>query len=139
MAEKKEYYVRVHGVRIPVTHEVYQACHSTKRYIKTQYERDRRNMLVSYDGMDTDEMLGVDTVPDRESPSVEEAAITGVMAEKLHQCFKQLPLQEQALLHALYFCGHSERKLAKLSGIPRMTIHDRKKASLRKLKKLMEK
>ena len=56
MAEK--YYVRVRGELVLVTPEVYKACYQTKRRVKTLYEKDERNGLVSYDSMDTEDILG---------------------------------------------------------------------------------
>ena len=82
MAEK--YYVRVRGELVLVTPEVYKACYQTKRRVKTLYEKDERNGLVSYDSMDTEDMLGEETIPDRSLPSVEDAAIDNLLREKLH-------------------------------------------------------
>ena len=78
-------------------------------------------------------------IPDLDTVSVEDMGIFQDMRDRLHQCMKQLSFQEEKLLHALYFCGHSEHRFAQLSGIPRMTIHDRKIKALRNLKNLMEK
>lgn len=62
MAEKKEYRVRVCGVLVPVTQEVYQVFYQTKRHAKTLYEKDERNGLISYDGMDTEDTLGEEMI-----------------------------------------------------------------------------
>lgn len=137
MAEK--YYVRVRGELVLVTSEVYKACYQTKRRVKTLYEKDERNGLVSYDSMDTEDMLGEETIPDRSLPSVEDAAIDNLLREKLHYCLKQLPESDQELLHALYFEELSERQLADKLGIHYMTVHNRKARLLRVLKKMMNK
>ena len=71
MAEEKKYYIRVRGTLVQVASEVYKACHQTKRRAKTLYEKNERNMLVSYDAMDTDDMLGEEMIPDQDLPSVE--------------------------------------------------------------------
>jgi len=43
------------------------------------------------------------------------------------------------LIHTLFFQGKSERQLSSESGIPLMTLNDRKRRILQKLKKFLEK
>lgn len=138
MAEKKEYFVWSNGTYIPVTQEVYQTCHQTKRYAKTLYEKDTRHNLVSYDGMDTEDILGVETISDPGAPSVEDMAIANILHIELHRCLAMLDASDRWLVHALYFKGMSERQLAEYTGIPQRTINDRKKRILGSLKKLLE-
>ena len=83
MAEEKEYSVRVRGTPVTVTQEVYRTCHQTKRYAKTLYEKDARHNLVSYDGMDTESTLGVETISDPAALSVEDIVIDKMNREKL--------------------------------------------------------
>lgn len=71
--------------------------------------------------------------------SVEEAAVKAVLIEKMLSCLKSLTPQEKELITELFFRDKSEYQLAAETGIPRMTIHDRKTKILGKLKKLMEK
>ena len=98
-----------------------------------------RSMVVSYGELDTVELLGEEAMPDVNSDSVEDSAIHMLMCEKLNQCLMMLPASEAELIIALYFDGNSERQISMKSGIPYMTIHDRKIKILGKLKKLMEK
>lgn len=138
MAEEKKYYIRVRGALVQVTSEVYKACHQAKRRVKTLYEKDERNKLVSYDAMDTDDTLGEEMIPDQSLPSVEDSALKRLLIRQLHQCLAQLSDADQQLLHALYFEHLSERKFADLTGVHYMTVHSRKASLLRKLKKMME-
>lgn len=103
MAEGNNYYIRVRGTLVQVTSEVYSACHQAKRRVKTLYEKDERNGLVSYDSMDTEDTLGEEMIPDHSLPCVEDAALENLLREKLRYCLKQLPQTDQGLLHALYF------------------------------------
>lgn len=137
MAEKNEYYIRVRGTLVLVTPEVYKACHQAKRRVKTLYEKDERNGLVSYDSMDTEDMLGEETIPDTSLPSVEDAAMDNLLLQKLRHCLKQLPKPDQDLLHALYFEELSERQFADKLGVHYMTIHSRKVKILANLKKMI--
>ncbi|MBR0600073.1 sigma-70 family RNA polymerase sigma factor [Sinanaerobacter chloroacetimidivorans] len=74
-----------------------------------------------------------------ESESVEDTAVKTVMIEKMLDCIKQLTSKEQELITELFFMDKSERQLSLETGIPYMTIHDRKVKILGKLKKLMKK
>ena len=70
---------------------------------------------------------------------VDDAAIKTVMIEKMLTCLKQLSMEEQKLITALFFKGKSEHQVSRETGIAQRTIHDRKIKILAKLKKLMEK
>ncbi len=136
MAEK---YIRIRGKLIAVSEEVYYAYYHMGRQCRTQAEKDCRRRIASYDALDTDDGLGIDLLVDLDSPSVEDAAIAKVMAEKLHRCLALLPEGERILLEKIYFSGMSERETAQSLGIPCMTLHDRKIKALRTLKKMMTK
>lgn len=139
MAEQENYYIRVpHGPLVEVTEEVYRAYHQEDRRGRTLEEKDQRNGLVSYDGLDTGELTGQEMIPDRESASVEDTALHKVMLGRLRRCLALLDGPERELIQALYFEGLSERELSKKTGVHHMTIHSRKAAILRALKKMME-
>ena len=74
-----------------------------------------------------------------ERESVEDAAVKAVMIEKMLNSLKLLTQEEQDLIEELFFTGKSERQVSAETGIPYMTIHDRKVKILGKLKKLLEK
>lgn len=105
MAEGKKFYIKVSGELIPVTQEIYQVYHQAKRQAKTLYEKDERHGLVSYDGMDTEDTLGEEMISDRDTPSVEDAAIADALYKELHRCLAMLPRQEKEILFCLYFEG----------------------------------
>jgi len=71
--------------------------------------------------------------------SVEDAAVNALLIEKMLSSLKLLTPQEQELITKLFFVGKSEHQLAVETGIPRMTIHNRKRRILAHLKKLIEK
>ena len=139
MAEEKKYYIRVPEDLIEVTEEVYRAYYQEDRHGRTMEEKDQRNGLASYDELDTVELTGQEMIPDREAVSVEDAAIANILRSKLHRCLDLLPDSDRQLISALYFDGLSERKLSQKTGIHHMTIHSRKAAILRTLKKMIEK
>ena len=138
MAEKKEYFVRVRGTSVLVTQEVYQACHKTKRCTKTLYEKDERHNLVSYDGMDTEDTLGVETISDPHAPSVEDIVLGKVHREKLRLCLSQLTEMEWSLIHALFYEEKTEREYAETLGISQKAVNKRRHKILAKLRRLMK-
>lgn len=138
MAEGKEYFIRVQGTLISVTHEVYQTCHQMKRHEKTLYEKDQRNGLVSYNALDSDDMAGEESIPDRVSPGVEDAVAENILTEQLHQCIAQLSETEQRLIQALFFEERTEREYAKALGISQKAVNKRKKQVIEKLRNLMK-
>jgi len=87
----------------------------------------------SYDRLiENDHQFAVD------GESMEDSAVKAVMIENMLNCLKLLSPQEQDLITKLFFEVLSEHQLARKTGIPRMTLHDRKIKILNKLKKLME-
>ena len=138
MAEKKEYRIKVQGQLVPVSEEVYVTYHRMKRRETYLEERDMANGVFYYSSMDTTETTGEDGIPDLSSPRVEDLVVDKLIAEKLHKCLAQLTSAEQELIFTLFFQNKSEHQMAEEIGIPRMTIHNRKKRILARLKKLIE-
>ena len=139
MAEKKEYQIKIQGQLVPVTEEVYLTYYRMNRRELHLEEQDRKHGVFHYSALDTEDTIGEDGIPDRLSPLVEDVVTDKLLTEKLHQCLAQLTEEEQKLLFTLFFQNKSEHQLAVETGIPRMTIHNRKKRILARLKKLMEK
>lgn len=74
-----------------------------------------------------------------DAEGIEDTAVKAVMIEKMLNCLKLLTPEEQELITELFFKNKSEHQLSAETGIPRMTLHDRKARILGKLKKFMEK
>lgn len=104
MAEERKYRIRVDGILVDVSKEVYRAYYSIERHTRTLDEKDIRNGKVLYSDLDTDELLGEDMIPDMTSERVEDSAIYSILREKLHQYLGMLPPQDMELIQALYFC-----------------------------------
>ncbi len=138
MAEEKKYFIRIPHALVEVSEDVYISYFRMKRRWSAQEERDTYNGLVSYDALDTDEMLGEEMVSDPDAPSVEDMAVNKLLHKKLRHCLSQLSENEQKMIDILYFEGLSERQAAERLGLPHMTLHCRKVSCLRKLKKLLE-
>lgn len=133
-----------------VKEEIYEVLERSDRKIKySKYDLKTERCNIDY------EKGTVTYIPSREDSyerlleenrqfaaeieSVEDTAVKTVMIEKMLDCIKQLTPNEQELITELFFKDKSERRLSMETGIPYMTIHDRKVKILGKLKKLMEK
>ncbi len=133
----KHFFLRIDGERIPVSEEVYRAHQKMKRRELYLEERDAAHGKISYNAMDTDEMLGEDAIPDTTVKSVEQTVIDKMMSDALHHCLDRLPADERELIDALFFSGITEREYAAVSGIPQRTINSRKACIFGKLKKYL--
>lgn len=138
MAEKKKYFIKVQGQLVPVSEEVYLTYYRMKRREIYLEERDTANGVFYYSALDAEGTNGEDVIPDRSSPPVEDLVMDKLIAEKIHRCLAQLAKEEQEFIFTLFFQNESEHQLASETGIPRMTIHNRKKRILARLKKLLE-
>lgn len=139
MAERKEYKIKIQGQLISVSEEIYLTYYRMKRREQHLEEKDRSHGVLYYSALDTEETNGQDAIPDNNSPKVEDIVVDKLLAEKLHQCLNQLTKEEQELIFTLFFQNKSEYQMSAETGIPRMTIHNRKIRILAQLKKLMEK
>jgi RNA polymerase sigma factor (sigma-70 family) len=139
MAEKKEYQIKVQGQLVPVSEDVYYTYYRMKRRELHLEEKDKAHGVFNYSALDTKEINGEDAIPDFISLPLEDVVMDKLIAEKLHQCLAQLSKEEQELIFTLFFQNKSEHQMAAETGIPRMTIHNRKNRILARLKKLIEK
>ena len=134
----KVYTIPVEGIRIQVTHEVYQAYYGYERHLRTLEEKDTRNGTVWYSDLDTEETLGEEMIYDPNAPAVETVAVTHVMQKALRKALTQLPEEDYRLIRMLYYEGKTIRQVAQLLCLPTMTIQYRKERAIKKLKKLLE-
>lgn len=138
MAERKEYRIKVQGVLVEVTKEVYLAYYSVERHARTLDEKDVRNGKVLYSTLDTEETLGEEMIPDLGAARVEDVAIGNVLCEKLRQCLALLSEQEQELIQAFYFEGLTEREYAQRIGISQKGVNKRRHKIMDKLRAMMK-
>lgn len=73
-----------------------------------------------------------------ESISVEDEACYSMLRDALYRALDQLNDAERELIQALYFEKKTERQFSDETGVPYMTIHNRKVRILAKLKKLLK-
>lgn len=128
----KEYYVKLHGRKIPVSKEVYNAYKRPEwRERKREVKRGKREKsLEAYT-----EAGGV--IPSRDA-LIEEIVEDKLTLETLMAALEMLTEDERSLIEALYFQEKSERAYAEESEKPRMTIVYHRDQILGKLKKILE-
>ena len=137
MAEEKKYYIRVPEALVEVSEDVYLTYFRMRRRWYAQGERDKNNGLVSYNAMDTEELLGEEMICDHSSPSVEDAATDRVLRAKLRHCIALLTDEEQSLVQAIFYEEKTEREYAKILGISQKAVNKRRHKVLAKLYKLI--
>ena len=138
MAEERKYRIRVDGILVDVSKEVYHAYYSIERHTRTLDEKDTRNGKVLYSDLDTDELLGEEVLPDRNAERVEDSAICSILCEELHYQLAMLPAQDRELIQALYFECLTEREYAKQIGISQKGVNKRRQKVLDKLRSMMK-
>ena len=129
----KDRYVWLDGVKVPVTEEVYRAYYRPVwREAKQKEVRD--NAEYSLDAL---EDAGFEAVSN--DALVDEIVADKLLLDELYAALDELTDDERGLIDALFFDEKSERELSNETRVPHPTIHSRKNAILKKLKKLLEK
>lgn len=134
----KQYFIHLYDCKFEVEKKDYMDFYKQKRRVKYLREADESHGLVSYQANDGNDFSGEDYLVDAGQESIEEIAIRNVMIEHLRKAMKQLTTDELFLINALFFERKSERELSKTEGIPLMTLNNRKRRILSKLKILLE-
>ena len=148
--------VTVDGQDVEVTEAVYKAYAAgdrKMRYMELDLKNDR--VLQDEDGravldenwlpvvlsereISLDKLIGEDWDFPSSEPLPDDAVMERLEIEALHRCLNRLNKDERALIDALFFEGLTEREYSVKSGIPQMTINDRKHRILSMLKKLLQ-
>lgn len=136
MSENKKYTIVVKSNRVEVSGAVYRAYHKERE--AERYQKKLIHQLELSLERFQEEGVNVEFSITRFEPSIEDMLIEQEQFLKLHIALDALTVEERLLIHELFFNGKSERILASETGISNMTIHDRKRRILKKLKKLIE-
>ncbi len=137
MADREQYIVNIEGKPVEVTPEVYYAYYHMARQERGQEEKKQRNDVLSYDALDTEEMVGLETMPDSSIPSIEDTLLSKELKACLHRAIENLSRAERELIQAIYFQGMTEREYAKHVGMSQAGVSHRLRKTLSKIKILM--
>lgn len=135
--EQKKYTLVVNKKRIPVTKEVYKAYYQYREHEIYEGELYSNNTISLEEA--EEKGISLEYIIASRQNSMEDDITQRDMLERLRQCLLLLNEAERQLIIALFYLEKSEHQLAVETGIPRMTIHNRKKRILSQLKKILEK
>ena len=134
-----DYYIKIKGMPIPVTEEVYKAYCQGDRKERYFRESDIHNQIFFYDALDTEETNGSDMFVDPLAESVEDVVERRLLLARLKEALALLSDSERELLLRLYLYGESLRGLSRRYQVPVTTLQARHHRILKKLKKYLEK
>ena len=132
--EEKQYSVWVGKKKVPVSEAVFKECVRTRRHERYQRARDREKRLLHYDAWDIEGMNGSEFCVDQEF-STEEKALAAIEAEKIWQHVEKLKDEDQ--ICQMISQGYSEREIAKICGVSKTAIHNRKKYIFEQIKTVL--
>lgn len=137
MSENKKYTIIVKRQRVEVSEAVYRAYHQER-----ENERYRnkciKNNECSLERFQEDGVNAEYSIV-RVQPDIVDRLIQQEQFKSLYLALRLLSAEERSLIEELYFNEKSERNLAVELGVPRMTLSDKKRRILKKLKKVMDK
>ncbi len=140
MDTKKKFYIRVENQVEQVTEEVYREYFKMDRRERYLEERDLVHGRFLYSQLDNvyEGVLGEEMIADSLAEDLCDVVVSKIMIEKLKECLSLLSDEDLNLMIQLFYEEKSQRQLSVESGIPVMTISDRKNRVLKKIKKSME-
>jgi RNA polymerase sigma factor (sigma-70 family) len=140
MDTKKKLYIRIGNQVEQVTEEVYREYFKMDRRERYLEERDLVHGRFLYSQFDNvyEDVLGEEMIADSLAEDLCDAIVSKIMIEKLKECLSLLSDEDLNLIIQLFYEEKSQRQLSEESGVPVMTISDRKNRVLKKLKKTME-
>ncbi|HZK71291.1 MAG TPA: sigma factor-like helix-turn-helix DNA-binding protein [Clostridia bacterium] len=140
MEKEKKFFIRIRDHVEQVTEELYREYYKMQRREHYLEEQDLVHGKVLYSQIDNvyGNSLGEELLVDRYAEDICEVMVRNILIENLKECLKLLSNDELNLISQLFYKEKSQRQLSVESGIPLMTISDRKKRILNKLKKYMK-
>jgi len=140
MDTKKKFYIRVGNQVEQVTEEVYREYFKMDRRERYLEERDLVHGRFLYSQLDNvyEDVLGEEMIVDSLAEDLCDVIVSKIMIEKLKECLSLLSDEDRNLIIQLFYEEKSQRQLSVESGVPVMTISDRKNRVLKKIKKSME-
>ena len=133
-----KFFLPLHGMLMEVTEETYKEYYRDKRRQKYIDERSKANGDVSYNALDTEEILGEDVFADTKT-DVEAEVINKMTVAELRKALLLLSPDERELITAIYIHNLTEREFAKQKGVYHNAVHKRKLRVLEKLRKFLDK
>lgn len=113
----------------------YRTAPQFKRLIvPPNWAKDFHNGVMSYNALDTDDMLGEDIFPDDSCGSIEDMVISHVLIAQLRTYMAKLSNEDQLLLKLSFFDELPEHKIAERTGLPKSTVNYHKARAIKRLR-----
>ncbi len=137
MAEKERHYIYIEGTPVEVSSAIYHVFYGMKDQEKEQEKKKDRNGVISYDALDSGEVLGLEAFPDNITPSMDELLIAAEVQQKLRRALSALPRKDRELIQAIYYQDVSVLDYAERIGMSPRGVDKRRERILSKLKSFM--
>jgi len=140
MDKEKKFFIHIGDHAEQVSEELYRAYYKMQRrerYLEEQDLAQGKGLYSKFDNV-YGNVLGEELLVDRFAEDICEVVFKNIQIENLKECLKLLSNDELNLIIQLFYKEKSQRQLSAESGIPLMTISDRKNRILKKLKKYMK-
>ena len=122
---------------LEVVREQYTDFYRDKERWRYLQKLDAKNSLLSLDGFIDSEGNPLDFIAD-EAADIAETVVNAVMVDRLKAALHLLSESEQALIHAIFFDGLTEREVGLRLGLTQSVVNKRKARILIKLRKIIE-
>ena len=130
-------FIPVQGCLLEVVREQYTDFYRDKERWRYLQKLDAKNSLLSLDGFIVSEGNPLDFIAD-EAADIAETVVNAVMVDRLKAALHLLSESEQALIHAIFFDGLTEREVGLRLGLTQSGVNKRKARILIKLRKIIE-
>jgi RNA polymerase sigma factor (sigma-70 family) len=135
--EPRRYFIPVDGKYYETTKEIYEVYYRMDRRERYLEERDLKKGVVNFSDMGYSYCSAEEILSDKDT-DIETEIMNKMLMETVLEAISILDEEEKWLIQELFFCGKSQRQLSKETDIPLMTINNRKKRVLDKLRKQLK-
>ncbi|WP_430885173.1 sigma-70 family RNA polymerase sigma factor [Fusibacter sp. JL216-2] len=135
--EPRRYFIPVDGKYYETTKEIYEVYYRMDRRERYLEERDLKKGVVNFSDMGYSYCSAEEILSDKDT-DIETEIMNKMLMETVLEAISILDEEEKWLIQELFFCGKSQRQLSKETDIPLMTINNRKKKVLDKLRKQLK-
>ena len=133
--DRKKYFIKIQGVLVEVTDEIYIAYYGMERKEKYLIEKDKAHGLLHYDSWDSQEANGVDFIRDN-TINVEEEALKNTAVLDIWSYIAQI--EDKYHICEGIANGNTEKEIANKANVTQQAIHKNKKRVLNSLKKIIK-
>jgi len=132
--KRKRFYIPIDGKFYETNEIVYRTYYSMDRRERYLEERDIKEGVKTFTDLKIGTYRPEEMISDK-SVDIENEITNKIIIEAVLEAITILDEEEKWLIQELFFCGKSEREIAKGIGISKTGVHHRKLKTLSKIKK----